>query len=899
MQNHERENSTTPFLRSPIIRLPCPLQNFGLGIGKEGETELYTLSRVEHLLSDAVVHVCDPDRFIPKSIWHGIFKCPRLGCGKNLHRHGFAKRFRIGKSFDTHIVMYFPQTYLCDNCLAPKGDKQSSCFSALSPHLLVQMPECVRQRFPLVVSGRNVFSSGLVALVCSLVTKGTTFTAIAESMNTSLVATLMDKDVQRLDQLNRVSGHVSKPALPTDMHGYVIDFARLISPSARVLRDVFFAQFGEREALIHAQFLVALRRSKAFCIDQKVHKLKGAAVSGAMSLQVVMNTNGEMLCLKSCATKSTKAFKKTLTELRTEVGVGLEVDKTKRDAMLKRVYTDQPDEDKNVVAESCGSNVKCELDIFHLIERALKCTSKKSYLRNTFSTGLSLCIYGFERTSSDRKLAEVKALSPEARSQLLGKYRCKSAEDLCRCPLFLLDSDDILRVVKNPVDIAANLEELFQQFALTGLFLPGQNYANVLKNLKYDVLNYVSSSASTDGYSDSVCITDSRGKVRYRYTRGTNMVELFNRFVENLDLPRYEKALGNAVLLTSASSFSLENAEGFGLINCADGVSDLLRVNKLLEASSKVSHLVTMQPLGIEALIPVDRKDFKSGWKHDLVGSTVHRAFDSVSADSESPLTSALEEKLSKMNRVAKGFSSVTKEWKLLNSLAQDPNFADVKKSEKGKYYEADGKVKEAFWVALSEKAGILDSDEIAFVWCTLLSEARLHGKSSIAYSGSEFEIDGFTFKEPAHVRDGLRNLATGICRRLHPGAALLASQEQVTLVNLLAVNMPPKVTLERAKKGRKRERQAATTTVNVGESVAAAVTVTGKKLKATAGRNVACEWCPKAKHDGVSDTCPYICWKNAQVVHPPRISLNGKQESIHQAYRRCYRLHLLSHPAG
>ena len=366
------------------IPFPCDLQGSS---AKSMRPELVALT------GSTFFH-WDPKNLVPDLMGDCILHCP--ACEKPLIGNGDAKVIKIERTmgFAPHLLV--SKALECQKCESPLPGSISRHWSNSYPEVLSQMPESVRDLFPFVnVVKGSLISCPTLTAVQSLVGSATAFEAICTAALAATTTRLLDLEKARRSRfkqyaknaglLQSFAGFASSNGKA--LQGNAVAFARCFSVTPGLLKRRFIDEYNRQKSTIQGSFYKAILASDSLHIDMVHFWGNDGSKEGAVGVWVMLNKYGEVVAVRSAASKSLEDAAGLLKEIAVYAAA--------HDHKIKIVYTDNPEVDATQIRATFGQDALVRKDIFHIIAGLLDLTKKTAKNRLGWEAAVVNCFWTF------------------------------------------------------------------------------------------------------------------------------------------------------------------------------------------------------------------------------------------------------------------------------------------------------------------------------------------------------------------------------------------------------------------------------------------------------------------------------------------------------------------------
>lgn len=494
-------------------------------------------------LSGTLFFVWDPKRILPHLLGNTQIKCPRCPeeSRKNLSWDGMSRRIRIERGAIGGANLVCSAAMRCHGCKgASKEGKEvrDSTFSCLDKDILKQFPPQVRAYFPFLnrKNGAIVLCETITSF-SFLAERGTSFKAIEESNRTAITqrfANFENRRKQLFEQAKlSIKEQLGAGKVPDKLpDGSVLDYVKDFVLTAGVAIKIYITEYARQFPILQASFLNAILVSPSLHIDMCFPWGNDGSDSGQTGLWVVLNCYGEVVAAQAAVSKSPDDAIKMLRAIRKHADA--------HNHKIKVIFTDNPIIDASALREVFGQDIYIAKDLFHIVSALFDCVGKTQKLRPHWESAVVNSFWSF--VEEDVKLERDRLIA--------SGWPLEKVEFFMKQPSFLKSRQAIRHVlrpvghIRDMLDAALIVFSTKKVLTLTAwearqpIFLCIEEYLKLPTGFELP---------RNVGTAD---------RPIWRYMQGTSMVELFNRFCNELNLERFSPEGAEALLARVAFTFS-------------------------------------------------------------------------------------------------------------------------------------------------------------------------------------------------------------------------------------------------------------------------------------------------------------------------------------------------------
>jgi hypothetical protein len=531
------------------------------------------------VLSTCSLYVWDPLLLHKDLLGDLKLLCPN--CNLPLKRNGY----RLPKV--ERIISGTPRVLVsaalkCKDCKNSDKDSSSSNFAADDSKILKQLPDVSRLQFPFIVTQNGAFIAIDTLLQAdALKVAGVSF----ESMQTASLVTVETKLIQcemlrqhlRLQEHERSKENCDKGAVkttldrwmlpnekqtPPKLSGNTVYFTPVFLLTAAIITRFFDDNAHRQQDTIEAWARESCTQTRSFAMDHQFEWGNKGSEEGAVGILSILTATGEVVGVRPVANKSMVAAEGLLTELGKIA--------SEEGHAIKCIYTDNPDADRATLQRAFGADVQIKKDPFHLIEDLVDLCSKSSKLFTFWISALLAAVWSYVQEDIDRLRETLKLLNDPFMEEKLAD------------PLFLQKQPSVRHFPRPPAQMQAALQRAYNAFMKLGCLK--DEAETVVANAGKTIDKYMS---EPEGVETHVNV-GTEAKPVWRYMRGTNMVELFNRFIGNANIRRHGQRLAHSIILRLAYCFSHTQRINFRKMNLLKGLTDPTIQNDYIAIQKKL-----------------------------------------------------------------------------------------------------------------------------------------------------------------------------------------------------------------------------------------------------------------------------------------------------------------------
>lgn len=870
----------------------------------------YALDATAWVLSKCQMHYLDYEGFYGDQLCSNFPYCKcQEGVPKEsrqkMRRNGLVNGFRItrGMTVRQRVLIYF--SYRCDGCPLAKLGKKSRVVSGISPEIIAQLPDRVRDAVDIVATKGWVMDMETHVLTNDLRERIHAFDAIAANAFACIQTALLDLEKLRLDELE-----CRKHRLETMFSGLclkgprLVDFAPVFAVTSTILKKAYCMYVEAQEPLLQASFIHSMKGCTQVSMDMNHPNGYRGNKAGHIGTMDAMNEYGEVLFGQAQYSKSIVESKEALKVLRAQAD------------FIEVFHTDEPAVVHSFL-EEMFEGAKCVKDVYHLMNLFTEAIHQSSPYAKQFWGELSTAIFRCDQGDLDKERTRLLAEGKLSMEEIDAKLKDRN---------YVFSCQRIRHYRKTGEEIWKEVEKLYERYLMTDLFR--DKILAVQQNVKAVLEKFFAGSAPAKEYFNSGTEADPV----YHPIRGTNNNENLHGILSRLNLGVYgidlQHCLYNRALYCYSQTKRIE-VRGLDLLK---GVRCPLRMNEFVVSQERLkNHLQLDRPYftgyvylkpselrlsGFKFVNPTSKVQIARRYLNPELAEGWHDDFSEVETN---PLLAGVSRNVTfDPKRIPVGvdfdFNNNKDESKFMRMLLGTNEFW------KKKSLISAGGLDEKTWQSLAagNLAEMVDVEKLTIIWNVKLCSGEAAEEEEVMVKNESIKIANLKPKERSQMMKGIKEYASRVSHRARdfpapaPISAIVTNAPSVTAfpppphveipsvvttaapnvysVDASAINRSLTVRMPSVKR-QKASSASAVAAPAVGAAAPSNASIQIQAHSSDKKTNVKCPECGLAKH---GDGCAFLLWyqDTQKLEYVPRNKVDGRYLSPWEAHRAFWLVH-------